>query len=70
MFVQVLLPAIILHGTFDFVLFLMGTLQFAYNLHGLEIASFVVAAIITIAGAMYAYYKFNKVTDYVTEYNV
>jgi hypothetical protein len=28
---QILLPAILLHGTFDFVLFLMGAIQTAFN---------------------------------------
>jgi hypothetical protein len=28
---KILLPAILLHGTFDFVLFLMGAIQAAFN---------------------------------------
>jgi hypothetical protein len=60
---QILLPAIALHGAFDFVLMFIGAIQFVYQIEGigLEIASFVIALAITIGGAFYAYYSFNKV---------
>ncbi len=61
---QILLPAITLHGAFDFVLMFIGAVQFVYQIEGigLEIASFVIALGITIGGAFYAYYSFNKVS--------
>lgn len=60
---QILLPAYLLHGTFDFILFLLGTLQFVYNAASLplEIVSLVVSMMITIGGALWAYKSFNAV---------
>lgn len=60
---QILLPAYLLHGTFDFILFLLGTLQFIYNAPSLplEILSLVVSMLITIGGAVWAYKSFNSV---------
>jgi hypothetical protein len=61
---QILLPAILLHGLFDFVLMLIGVLQYIYGIEGiaLEIASLVIALCLTIGGALYAYLSFQKVT--------
>lgn len=64
---MILLPAVALHGTFDFVLFLIAALGFIYNLSDgiAEVISMIVAIFLTIAGTVYAYYSFNKVaTDY------
>ena len=66
-FIKILLPAVALHGTFDFVLFLIAALGFIYNLSDgiAEVISMIVAIFLTIAGTVYAYYSFNKVaTDY------
>mmetsp|Transcript_19905 Transcript_19905/g.28613 ORF Transcript_19905/g.28613 Transcript_19905/m.28613 type:complete len:527 (-) Transcript_19905:175-1755(-) len=62
---MILLPAIVLHGCFDFALFLIGTIQFVYDIEGagLEIASFVIAGALTVGGAVYAYYSFEQVQD-------
>ena len=61
----ILLPAIILHGTFDFVLFMFSTFAFIYDTDSiqLDIISMVVAAIIAACGACYAYWSFNKVVN-------
>lgn len=61
----ILLPAIILHGTFDFVLFMFSTFAYIYDKDSiqLDIISMVVAAIIAICGACYAYWSFNKVVS-------
>ncbi len=61
----ILLPAIILHGTFDFVLFMFSTFAFIYDTDSiqLDIISMIVAAIIAACGACYAYWSFNKVVN-------
>jgi len=61
----VLLPAIILHGMFDFVLFMFSTFAYIYDADSiqLDIISMIVAAIIAICGACYAYWSFNKVAN-------
>lgn len=60
---RILLPAILLHGTFDFSLFLVGTVEFVYGFDsiGLEIVSILIAALLTIGGSLYAYWAFKKV---------
>ena len=58
----ILLPAILLHGTFDFVLFLLGAIEFIYNDSSLllEIMSIVLSILITIAGGLYAYFSYRQ----------
>jgi hypothetical protein len=70
---RILLPAILLHGTFDFSLFLVGTIEFVYGFEsiGLEIVSIVIAASLTMGGAFYAYYAFKGVEkDFENGYGV
>jgi RsiW-degrading membrane proteinase PrsW (M82 family) len=54
---RILLPAICYHGFFDFSLFLMSAVQFAWDIEsdGLGLASLVFGLLITIAGGLYAY---------------
>eukprot|EP01038_Epipyxis_sp_PR26KG_P005663 gene5663-7819_t len=64
---QILLPAILLHGTYDFVLFLSGSLEYIYEINGdlMTIVSFTLSGIITVCGLAWAYYSFTKVvSDY------
>lgn len=44
---------------------LIGALQYIYQIEGilLEIISFIIALVITIGGAIYAYLSFQKVQD-------
>ena len=60
-----LLPAILLHGAFDFTLFAMGAFEFIYDIQStaLETGAMVVAGGLTVGGAVYAYYSFKKVCD-------
>ncbi len=60
---MVLLPALLLHGTFDFALFLLGFLEFAYNIQSVAFAvvSFVTPIAITLAGIFWARREFHKV---------
>jgi len=60
---QILLPAILLHGTFDFVLFLLSTLQFIENDadSSYDIISIVMSIVITIGGIIWAYLSFSNV---------
>lgn len=62
--IQVLLPAVFLHGAFDFALFLMGYLQFAYNIQSVAFVafSFITPIAITIAGLVWACRAFKKVS--------
>jgi hypothetical protein len=54
----VLAPAIVLHGVFDFILFLVGAIAFVYEVDtvGLEVGTFVGAVAITVIGAAAAYF--------------
>ena len=54
---SLLFPAILLHGSFDFVLFLLGALEFTYELDSLNmlIATALVAFSLVIIGTAYAY---------------
>lgn len=64
---QVLLPALLLHGTFDFVLFLLGALGYIYNWDDfrVEIASAVYAVVMALTGSVVAYLMFRRVeTEY------
>jgi Cys-rich protein (TIGR01571 family) len=62
---RILLPAILLHGTFDFTLFLMGVVEFIYDVEStsLEVVSLVIAGILTVGGAIYAYNAFKNVEN-------
>uniref|UniRef100_A0A7S3H5G9 Uncharacterized protein n=1 Tax=Spumella elongata TaxID=89044 RepID=A0A7S3H5G9_9STRA len=57
---QILLPAVVLHGTFDFVLFLMGVIGAAYEVNeaALEAFSFILPIGITLVGVYLAYTGF------------
>jgi RsiW-degrading membrane proteinase PrsW (M82 family) len=59
-----LLPAILLHGSFDFILFFMSFLGFVYNLDTIwyECITFVIAASIAGGGAYVAWDRWKRVT--------
>ena len=63
LFFQILLPGILLHGSFDFSLFLVGAVSFIYDYESIRttVATFVVAGGLTIGGIIYAYESFQKV---------
>jgi len=60
---QVLLPAVALHGSFDFVLFLLGALGFMFDwtTTAFELSSLFVALAISTGGGIWAYYSFKRV---------
>jgi hypothetical protein len=60
---KVLLPAIVLHGLFDFLLFVMGAIQFAYQIDALwlDVLQLVVPLLVTVCGIIYAKNSFDKV---------
>ena len=60
---MILLPALMLHGLFDFQLFLMGAIEYAFDLNSiwLDICSMVFSLLLTIAAAVYAYRSFKSV---------
>lgn len=60
---QILLPGILLHGTFDYVLFMFGLVGFAWELDSLayQVASMVVPFLIAAAGGGWAYWAFRTV---------
>lgn len=66
---QILLPAITLHGTFDFVLFLLSTLDFVYNDNGglFGLLSLVMIVLLTICGFCWAYFSFKHVRIIVSD---
>lgn len=59
------MPAILLHGTFDFVLFLLGAIEtaFAPNSMPLVVCSFVFPICITIGGLVYAVRAYKEVEN-------
>jgi hypothetical protein len=63
---QILLPAIVLHGTFDFVLFALGAIQFVYSIESTfyDSLSFIFPLLITFGGMYYAYTQFMEVSGY------
>lgn len=66
-----LLPAVFLHGAFDFALFLMGYLQFAYDIQqsvAFVAFSFITPIAITIAGLVWACRAFKKVSFVIRRY--
>ena len=60
---MILLPALILHGSFDFQLFLMGAIEYMFDLNSiwLDIFSMVFSLLLTIVAAIYAYRSFKSV---------
>lgn len=58
-----MLPAILLHGFFDFNLFVSGAFQFMYPSAalGLEVTSVIISIAITVGGTIYAYRSFKDV---------
>lgn len=63
--IEILLPAIALHGSFDFILFLMGAIQAAFEIESIafEVFSYILPVLITIGGVYWAYVSFNKVVE-------
>lgn len=59
----VLLPAILLHGTFDFMLFLLGAIQGAFNVNNFafNVLSFAIPLVMTVGGMLWAYWSFKRV---------
>jgi RsiW-degrading membrane proteinase PrsW (M82 family) len=60
---QILAPALLLHGTFDFILFLLATIGYIYGGRsaGFEISSLVISMALTVGGAYWAYKSFTTV---------
>lgn len=60
---MILLPAVCLHGTYDFVLFAISAYEFAYNKDSfnLEVITFAISIAITVGGAVIAYKSFQSV---------
>lgn len=60
---QVLLPAVLLHGAFDFVLFLLGAVSAAFAPESmvLLVLSFLLPVLITIGGLIYAIRSYKEV---------
>ena len=61
--IQILLPAICLHGTYDFVLFAIGGLSSVYGLESLALNTLSIALplVITLGGIYWAYVSFKQV---------
>ena len=67
MYSQILLPALLLHGSFDFVLFLLGAVSFVYpeKEHLCNTLTYVFVIFLTSGGILTAVVMFNKVVrDY------
>jgi len=62
---HILLPAIILHGSFDFVTMCFGVLQYAYSIDsfGYELASLSMTFFVAVCGAIYLYINYKKQED-------
>ena len=58
-----MLPALILHGSFDFFLFVGGALQLIYDIESLafEVVGVVVIVVMTAVSACWAYHTYKKV---------
>ena len=56
-------PALILHGSFDFSLFVGGAIQFIYNIEsiGFEVVGIVITVIMTVVSTCWAYHTYKKV---------
>jgi hypothetical protein len=61
---QILLPAILLHGVFDFVIFLIGVLQFIEGGSSFtyDVLSLLIPLMIAVMGAVWAYVSYKKVS--------
>lgn len=57
------MPSIILHGTFDFVLFFIGGLNEYYGIDniGLDVLSLILPIAITVGGIYWAYHSYKSV---------
>lgn len=68
----VLLPAIALHGTFDFLLFVMGYVALAYQIETLwfAILSIVVPVAITIGGIVWAVRSYKNVGNFIVSLRI
>jgi hypothetical protein len=60
---QILLPALMLHGSFDFFLFVSSFLAIILEKDGLilEVGALIIAVVLTICGTIFAYRGFKKV---------
>ena len=60
---QILLPGLVVHGSFDFLLFLGGAIDYiyAFNSVALEVTFLVAAVTLAVAGACWAYCSYKKV---------
>jgi hypothetical protein len=60
---QILLPALMLHGSYDFFLFASSYLSIILEKDGLylEVGALIIAVILTICGSIFAYRGFKKV---------
>ena len=69
---QVLFPGILLHGSFDFVLMVLGPVSFLYQVADmtLEIVGGVLAVSLTIISTIYAYKTFKKVLIFFFFFNL
>jgi hypothetical protein len=58
-----LLPALILHGGFDFFLFAVGVVQYAYDINSaaFEVISFLFPFLVTVLGIVVAKWEFDAV---------
>lgn len=58
----ILLPALLLHGLFDFQLFVAGVIEYMYDLNSLalDIGSLVFSLVLAISSGIYAYRSFRK----------
>ena len=67
-----MLPAIILHGSFDFSLFAMGSISFLYSDYDLvvTIVGIILVGSMTVGGAVYAYKSYKKVSHLIILYFV
>ena len=67
-----MLPAIILHGSFDFSLFAMGSISFLYSDYDLvvTIVGIIIVGSMTVGGAVYAYKSYKKVSHLIILYYV
>ena len=66
------MPAIILHGSFDFSLFAMGSISFLYSDYDLvvTIVGIILVGSMTVGGAVYAYKSYKKVNHLIILYHV